>query len=115
VSPEQKALALRRRFSVLRPRRTRQVREAAVGRTQQLAKANRYGLTLDELQARIAHAGGNCEICRQPFSGSPFIDHDHETGRVRGLLCPHCNSVLGFAKDSVAVLAAAIQYLEARR
>lgn len=42
------------------------------------------------------------------------VDHDHETGLIRGLLCHHCNTLLGHAKDSVDVLEAAIVYLKSR-
>jgi hypothetical protein len=42
------------------------------------------------------------------------IDHDHQTGKVRGLLCGFCNSLLGYAKDDPATLESAIRYLEAK-
>ena len=40
------------------------------------------------------------------------IDHDHETGKVRGRLCPRCNTMLGMAKDNINNLLSAILYLE---
>lgn len=63
--------------------------------------------------------GGVCAICRQPEQmrkngqiRALSVDHDHETGTVRGLLCGHCNSILGLAKDSVDRLSRAIDYLQ---
>lgn len=54
---------------------------------------------------------GCCEICGVA-SASLFIDHDHATGRVRGLLCSTCNSGIGFLRDSVDLLESAIRYLQ---
>lgn len=63
---------------------------------------------------RDEHAG-RCGICgKEPRSGF-VIDHDHKTGRVRGLLCQRCNSGLGSLGDSIEGLKAAIAYLERRR
>lgn len=60
-----------------------------------------------------------CRICRSEGfvvsrnGGAKLaIDHDHETGTVRGLLCPSCNQALGLLKDSPDILRAAIHYLE---
>jgi len=62
---------------------------------------------------RLENQGGRCAICRNPSPGGKrlCVDHDHATGRIRGLLCGACNLVLGYARDSEAVLASAIQYL----
>ena len=64
----------------------------------------KYGLTADELAALEATADGRCAICRQPEvqrrrdggTKALAIDHNHETGEVRGLLCHGCNIVLGW-------------------
>ena len=53
---------------------------------------------------------GECQICTR--DGPLVIDHDHHTGVVRGLLCSRCNSMLGFAKDSIDILSDSISYLE---
>ena len=62
---------------------------------------------------------GKCAVCGLPEFENIFntlaVDHDHTTGKVRGLLCNPCNQALGDAKDSVAILAALIQYLERSR
>jgi hypothetical protein len=56
--------------------------------------------------------GGKCGICGSVSNGKRLaIDHDHETGRVRGLLCQQCNTALGLFKDQVELLKKAIDYL----
>ena len=61
----------------------------------------------------------NCEICQRPASDSHrgvlALDHDHETGKVRGLLCGACNKALGFFQDDIDVMAAAIEYIKRSR
>lgn len=54
-----------------------------------------------------------CGICEKRIDESASVDHDHATGEVRGLLCQNCNAVLGLAGDSVKVLRAAADFLEA--
>jgi hypothetical protein len=77
----------------------------------------KYGITLADYDAMYAEQGGECAICEtvetDVVKGRFHVDHCHETGKVRGLLCYHCNMVLGYAKDDTAALAAAINYLEA--
>ena len=67
-----------------------------------------------EFDAILAEQGGCCAICGIHYldSKNKFrIDHNHETLQIRGLLCQHCNSGLGFFKDSPTRLAMAIEYL----
>lgn len=66
----------------------------------------KYGLTGDEYDALLDRQGGVCAICRQPerLMGRGrvrrlAVDHDHRTGKVRGLLCASCNTVLGQLRD----------------
>lgn len=72
-----------------------------------------YGLTAEEMTALLARADGRCEICGRPFSGraEPAIDHNHETGEVRGLLCTNCNLGIGLFKDDPLLLSFAVAYL----
>jgi hypothetical protein len=74
-----------------------------------------YGISLETYQALLARSDGRCEVCRKPQQGPRakhlFIDHDHETGEIRGLLCHHCNMGLGCFRDSQELMQSAIQYL----
>lgn len=56
-----------------------------------------YGLTPDQYDALFTQQGGVCAICKaEPKTKKLAVDHDHDTGEVRGLLCPRCNSTLEF-------------------
>jgi hypothetical protein len=68
-----------------------------------------FGLTPEDLERLIASQGGVCAICRE--GKAEHIDHDHETGRIRAVLCGPCNMGLGLFKDDLARLDAAIGYL----
>lgn len=73
-----------------------------------------YGMTLEEYNEMFKKQDGRCAICNKHQSELEkplFVDHDHQTGKTRKLLCQHCNSLLGFARDSVEALKAAIRYL----
>lgn len=60
--------------------------------------------------------GGRCAICGKEASGNRFaIDHSHETGEIRGLLCYQCNTGLGSFRDDSELLRKAIAYLSDRR
>ena len=77
-----------------------------------------FGLTQSDYEAMLTVQDGVCAICRRPGEQSYkglHIDHDHESGRVRGLLCHRCNMALGLLGDSVTVLAEAIAYLDRAR
>lgn len=72
-----------------------------------------YGISLETYEAVLAAQGGVCAICReQPDDRALAVDHDHETGAVRGLLCGLCNMSLGRV-ESPGWLDAARAYLEA--
>ncbi len=74
----------------------------------------KYGITEEERDAMLAAQGGVCAICKTdtpPVKVGWVIDHCHRDGHVRGVLCPPCNKMLGFARDNPTTLANAIQYL----
>ncbi|MBT2537202.1 endonuclease VII domain-containing protein [Arthrobacter sp. ISL-69] len=70
-----------------------------------------YGLTLDEYDAMVLRQAGRCDICSDPLDNGN-IDHCHASGKVRALLCGHCNRGLGYFRDSPEALRAAAAYLE---
>lgn len=72
-----------------------------------------YGITAEAYQMLLDHQDGLCAICRRPSKVRRLaVDHDHQTGLVRGLLCRHCNyELLGWAKDDPGVFQRAIDYL----
>jgi hypothetical protein len=74
----------------------------------------KYGLTLDERDAMLAAQGGVCAICEQVEHAKRgwAVDHCHQTGKVRGILCQACNLVLGHAGDDVSILQRMAVYLD---
>jgi hypothetical protein len=73
----------------------------------------RYGITAADADAMLAAQGGVCAICQT--APAAHVDHDHETGAVRALLCFNCNGGLGQFRDDPAVLRAAADYVEQHR
>ena len=74
-----------------------------------------YGISLAEYNAMWKAQSGECAICKTPQGRGRngfHVDHDHVTGKVRGLLCRDCNYILGNAKDSPQLLQRAIEYLQ---
>lgn len=70
-----------------------------------------YGITLQEYNELCKKQSNICPIClmKQELL---VVDHDHKTGKVRGLLCSSCNKALGFLKDNTGLLERAIGYLK---
>lgn len=72
----------------------------------------RYGITVEQYAEMFDKQKGGCAICgKEPDRIRLHVDHDHATGKVRGLLCFDCNLVLGHARDNTAILDAAKAYL----
>lgn len=74
----------------------------------------KFGLTVERYEAMLAEQGGGCAICGRPPRPdiALHVDHDHETGVVRGLTCFRCNNALGDFNDDPALLARASDYLD---
>lgn len=74
----------------------------------------RYGITAEEYNNLNEKQKGNCAICGRNHSelGRMLdVDHCHETGKIRGLLCNNCNQGIGLLKDNPDILRNAIKYL----
>lgn len=74
-------------------------------------RRSKYGLKRGEYERLRAIQDGCCAVCKQPTE-TLQVDHDHDTGRVRGLLCGHCNKALGLFRDDPDRLLAAVVYLK---
>lgn len=75
----------------------------------------KYGITRAELDVMIEAQAGRCAVCSGPPNGAGkrlHIDHCHDTGRIRGLLCSNCNTMIGLAKNDPERLLLAAAYLE---
>jgi len=76
-----------------------------------------YGLTLEQYDTLVEVQGGRCAICREAPTGRNrnerrlHVDHDHVTGRVRGLLCLMCNRGIGMLRDRADLAQSAADYL----
>lgn len=73
-----------------------------------------YGLTTEQYAVMLAAQNGGCKICGglNPSGRRLAVDHDHHTGKIRGILCSRCNSGIANFKDAPELLAKAIQYLQ---
>ncbi len=73
--------------------------------------SHRYGITMQEFDAMVEAQEGACAICGDvPTKGVLTVDHDHDTGVIRGLLCRRCNSWLSLFENE-RMYAAALAYL----
>lgn len=79
--------------------------------TWQRLRLIRYGITIEEYTEMKSAQKNRCAICGKESDKVLVVDHAHNNGKVRGLLCHKCNKGLGFLDDSEEVLESAITYL----
>jgi hypothetical protein len=72
----------------------------------------KYHLTPEKFMVFVEIQNKACAICKTPFTKTPAIDHCHNSGKVRGLLCNACNTALGLFKDNLQAIKEAVRYLE---
>jgi hypothetical protein len=65
-------------------------------------KLKTFGLTMEDYERLLTEQGGVCKLCGKPEGGTRAkrlaVDHDHDTGRIRGLLCRRCNTTLSWVE-----------------
>ncbi len=78
-----------------------------------------YSITPQEFKETLHNQDNKCAVCGNPETGKRYgktpslsVDHNHDTGKVRGLLCQDCNRMIGIAKENTKTLRAAALYLE---
>jgi hypothetical protein len=79
-------------------------------------RVGRYDITIDELDELWSKQSGCCAICGEALDTEKYrIDHDHTSGKVRGILCHSCNTGIGLLQDSPKILFNAMEYLKNAR
>lgn len=87
-------------------------RDVVSARNRAYALLHEYGITVGQYDALLAGQGGVCALCERPPKTKLLgVDHDHETGVVRGLLCVSCNTSLGRLGDNEQGLLKALAYV----
>lgn len=79
-------------------------------------RLKKFGINLNEYRRILKEQGGKCAICGSEIGdvmgNRLYVDHDHVSGKVRGLLCSKCNFGLGNFNDDIELMKKAIKYLE---
>ena len=75
----------------------------------------KYGLTMAEYKALFESHNHKCKICKasKKRNRKLAVDHDHKTGKIRGILCDRCNTVLGLLRDDMKLIKNMLKYLKA--
>lgn len=83
-------------------------------RTRESHLRKQYGIGLEDYARMLEEHGGVCAICFETCQKGGYlsVDHDHNTGKIRGLVCDFCNNGLGRFRDSSKILRSAAIYLE---
>lgn len=119
LADPQAAIARVKRWQQENPERYREnqrrIRSSPAGKERQRAGhlRRKYGITVEQYDELLASQGGRCAICRrEPRPDiSLHLDHDHQSGQLRGILCFRCNNALGDFDDDSTLLRAALGYL----
>lgn len=74
-----------------------------------------YGITMDDKERMLIEQDYKCSICGKElelFGRDTHVDHSHDTGEIRSILCNSCNSMIGHAKEDRNILLKAVEYLD---
>lgn len=114
IYTEEQKIASREAQRKRRAKNPERVRELGK-ESERRRRMRRYGISEEVYSILLEKQNNACAICSLTFKNIGryiHIDHCHSTGKVRGILCHHCNILLGNAKDSVKTLSKAINYLK---
>jgi hypothetical protein len=100
-----------RQWRLKNPERVKQNRERYKLTAINRKRSQDYGISPEQYKQMLHNQNGMCAICGMT-NEKLVIDHCHETGHVRGLLCHKCNSGIGMLGDDIEILKCAIWYLE---
>lgn len=113
---ENRAKLLAEKPEVVRERDRRYNQNRPEGYQAEANLKSRYGLTVADRDAMVANQGGKCAICKRKESesrgGRLCVDHCHDTGAIRAMICNECNVGLGRFSDNPLLLRAAANYIE---
>jgi hypothetical protein len=117
MTPEQRSAVNARKAARARELYAVNPHARRAGNNRSLIK-QRYGISAEQKDAMLADQGGICAICLtdSPATATRWhVDHCHSTNVVRGILCQHCNNMLGMARDRADILERAIKYLGGKK
>lgn len=90
----------------------RAYRRKNAGKDREYHLKKQFGLTQAEYERRLEEQGGGCAVCgNPPGKTSLHVDHDHDTGALRGLLCMRCNNALGLFREQPQLLENGMRYV----
>lgn len=73
-----------------------------------------YGIRIEDYESMLEAQNFSCAICKQNFTTFTrllSVDHCHNTGKIRGLLCRNCNTSIGLFQESETIILSALEYL----
>ena len=99
---------------VKRSKQTRKYYRNNKTKCKELWLKGKYGLRLQDFKKLLTKQKNKCKICGTLFTETllPHVDHNHKTGKIRGILCQFCNHGLGNFRDNSQWLRKAAKYLE---
>lgn len=106
-------LVYKRRWYKLNKQTIKAYKKSKIKETTARHRLQRYGLTQEQYDKMYMEQLGLCAACHEPFGKKiPVVDHNHKTGKVRGLLHHNCNCIVGYSKEDADKLRFVAEYIE---
>lgn len=122
LNNKEKILEKNRRYAIVNYEKLREKRRINPPKPRKKAQPHgavqrkyKYGITQEYFEFLISQQNGLCAVCFKEPNGNRkilCIDHDHDTGKIRGLLCHKCNSAIGLFNDNIVLIEKALIYLK---